>query len=329
MNDTVNTFQSPTEVLFFSQSKSLGESIAFSLAHTRRVKTFSEAKLLIDWVDNHSDQITPFHIRPVAEMPGPDRYFSANTNRIYHRVFDRHRFSAPAVIVIGMDVDAETTLQLCRQLSVFSIKKILLIDKFRDFDLMYAFNEKLIDHCLLGSGQTDFRELEIAIKNMELQYFREQSGFSQEILTKAGISYLTDDAFVDLIESLISENAFVEQYWFDCPNGILFVDCDGNCKLMVIETEVSMFAHLDNAQDAGAPMDLLEALRNFRMIPFFFEGDGNFSALHANWQSYCRPAQLCNARQKLFWALFDLPEKYRPNEIYSFNEHLQSAETAF
>jgi hypothetical protein len=324
MMESVNIYQYPTQVILFSENQSFGDSIAFSLAHTRRIKTFRDPRALALWIENNIGYPDPMQVRIEANRPGPRRYFSVETDRIYSRAFDKGRFAVPAVLVVTNDNDKIDGLTLCRQLADFPIKKILLLNKFRDFDAIDALNEGIIDQCIGASDRDILNDLEIAIKNMEMRHFQEKSIVPLQILTKSGFNFLSDKKFARLIEEVITENSFAEYYWFDHTNGILFVNPNGECKLMVIETEASMINHLEDAQDAGAPRALREALRDFRLIPLFVDGDERSSPQYDKWESYCRPAQRCETTQPIFWALFEFPKKYSPGEIYSFNEHLQS-----
>jgi len=324
MTDSVCLYQHPTQVIFFSESHALCDSVTFAFSHIRRIKAFTNSKDAIAWLDGCMVPGSDIQIRSEMNALGPRRHFSVETDRIYYGVFDKNRFVAPAVIIVAKDNEKTDGVTFCRQLVDYPIKKVLLLNKFRDFDPTEAFNEGLIDQCIRSLDSAIFTDLEIAIKNMELQYFKEQSKFVGKLLTKGGLNFLSDETFVQLVESLISEHAFVEQYWFDDPNGILFVDADGKCKLMVTKTEANLIRDLEDAEDSGAPVELQDAIRDYRIIPFFPDQAGGRSSQFENWEEYCQPAQRSGGRQPIYWALFDLPQKYLPSDIYSFQRHLET-----
>jgi hypothetical protein len=78
------------------------------------------------------------------------------------------------------------------------------------------------------------------------------------------------------------------------------------------------------AKDHGAPPELLSALQEFRLVPFFSDTGGMYQNVTGqDWLTYCLPPEVCRGRQNYYWALFDLPPHYLQAPVYSYAEFLQ------
>jgi hypothetical protein len=92
----------------------------------------------------------------------------------------------------------------------------------------------------------------------------------------------------------------------------------------VLETDASMESHAEVAQASGAPDELLCALNEHRLVPFFSDTGGMYTdAIGSGWLAYCLPAQICCGQQNYYWALFDLPSHFLPGPLYSYSEFLR------
>lgn len=121
----------------------------------------------------------------------------------------------------------------------------------------------------------------------------------------------------------MKRHGFVEYFLFPNPPGILFFDADGKPALMVVESRMGLISHLEAAQDFNASPALLAALREERIVPFFWKSGGMYTELSKDWEQYCQPAQVCTGQEEYFWALFDLPGKFLDQPIYPHNGFLR------
>jgi hypothetical protein len=187
-----------------------------------------------------------------------------------------------------------------------------------------AFNRKLID-CFIKKNDPDaLNHLEAEIIELQKDFFNGQTNTLKDLLSRHSYAFLGDPVIEALAANLRDRFRFVEYYLFPNPAGILFFDIHGKATLMVIETAASLISHLEIAQDQGASPELLTALRELRLVPFFFDTGGMYrDAVGHDWLSYCLPPQVCRGLQEYYWALFDLPPHYLPGPVYSYAEFLR------
>ena len=164
--------------------------------------------------------------------------------------------------------------------------------------------------------------LEYEIATLQREYFIEKSGTLKDLLVQHTYSFVSDEAIVKLVDTLIARHGFVEYFLFPDPAGILFFDADGKAMLMVVETRAGLISHLETAQDYDAPVALRTALRDAQVVPFFWKSGGMYTEKSIDWEQYCLPAQVCTGRESYYYALFDLPEGFLQGPIYSYNKFL-------
>ena len=162
---------------------------------------------------------------------------------------------------------------------------------------------------------------------MERKYFVERSGTLKDLLVRHSFSFLSDDAFANLVDELVERHGFVEYFLFPDPAGMLFFDADGRPTLMVVETKVGLTSQLEVAQDYNAPEALQAALRDEKVVPFFWKSGGMYTEVSLDWEQYCKPAKVCSGREDYYWALFDLPARFLNQPIYPYNDFLRDCET--
>jgi hypothetical protein len=136
-----------------------------------------------------------------------------------------------------------------------------------------------------------------------------------------------DPAIAELVREVGNSYQIVEHYLFKSPPGFLMIDSEGRSHLLVIETESSMEAHFEVACDSGAPPSLLGALRDRRIIPNFYNGDG-MDGMYSpdcgqDWYRHTAPAQVCRGRELYYWGLFDLEMDALPAPIESYSAFLR------
>jgi hypothetical protein len=201
-------------------------------------------------------------------------------------------------------------------------KKILFTGEADETVAVAAFNAGLID-CYLKKGDPQVLDrLELEIAALENQYFVEKSETLRDLLVHHSFSFLSDPVFAELIGKLQAQYGFVEYFLFPNPAGMLFIGPDGVPVLMVVETRAGMMAHLETAQEYGAPQALQTALHEGTVVPFFWKSGGMYTELSHDWEQYCRPAQRCSGQEDYLWALFALPDCFLDRPVYPYNSYL-------
>jgi CheY-like chemotaxis protein len=328
MKITLPVYQHPTLVTLVDDSSSFVESLVFQMSPSMALKTFQDPNEALRWLegayDTNSEKCLPIRVGYDEQTYSFERRTIAlDVDRVYRIAMDPRRFYAPAVVVVDYGMPQINGIEFCRSLAQLPCKKILFTGEANEMVAVDGFNRGLIDRYLKKSDSYALDRLEGEIASLERDYFIERSGTLKDLLVKHSYSFMSDDAFATLVHSLSEEYGFVEHYLFPDPSGILFFDANGQPKLMVVETKVGLTSHLETAQDYAAPIALQEALKNEKVVPFFWRSGGMYTEKSQDWEQYCLTANVCSGREDYFWALFDLPPVFLNGPVYSYNQFLQ------
>lgn len=329
MDILLPVYQHPTLTILIDDSQRFLDSLAFQLHPQLAHKTFCDTRAALEWL--HQAQRHFANISQPIQVDYDELTFSLErrsvaleVDQIYRRVTNRQRFLMPSVLVIDYAMPQMDGLVFCQQIRDLPYKKILLTGQASETIAVDAFNRSLIDRFIKKSDPDALDRLEAEIRSLQKTFFMEQSQTLKDLLVRHSYNFLSDPAMGLLVEQLCKRYAFVEYYLFPNPVGILFFDIQGKPTLMVVETESSLISHYEVALDQGAPMELLTALKELQIVPFFSDSSGIYNeALSHDWLSYCLPAHICHGKQDFYWSLFDLPAHYLQAPVYSYAEFLK------
>ena len=336
MDSSLSVYQHPTLTVVIDDSQSFLESLAFQLDPHLAHKVFHDTQVAMDWLrhthlQSKKNKMDPLHVGYDAQTESFERRSaSIDLDRIYHIATDRQRFNMPAVLVIDYSMPQMNGVEFCREIRGLPCKKIMLTGQADEKIAVNAFNQKLIDSFIKKNDPDALSHLEAEIINLQKDFFRGQTHTLKDLLSRHSYAFLSDPAMEALVEQLCNRFHFVEFYLFPNPDGILFLDMQGKATLMVIETDASLIAHLEIARDQGAPPELLSALQELRLVPFFSDTGGVYrNVVGHHWLSYCLPPQVCHGYQDYYWAMFDLPPHYLQSPVYSYAEFLLDQAVGF
>lgn len=318
----------PTLTVLVDDSASFIADLEFHMNPAIAVKCFRDAQEALDWINlctsGGKKQGLPIRIGYDGQALSLERRTIAlDIDHLYRTAMDPWRFHSPAVVVVDYAMPRMNGLDFCRALAGLPCKKILFTGEADEMVAVNAFNKGLIDRYFRKGDPNALGQLEVEIAALEREYFLERFGTVKDLVARDSFSFLADVTFVDLVDRLMTEHGFVEHFLFPNPPGLLFFDADGKATLMVVETRIGLISHLEAAQDFSAPESLIMALREARVVPFFWKSDGLYTERSLDWQQYCKPAQICAGHEEYFWAMFDLPEKFLNQPVYPYNGFLR------
>jgi CheY-like chemotaxis protein len=318
----------PTLTVLVDDSASFIANLEFQMNPAIAVKSFQDAHEALKWIQLRSsgckDSDLPIRVGYDGGTLSLDRRTIAlDIDHIYRTVMDPWRFYLPAVVVVDYAMPQMNGLDFCRALSGLPCKKILFTGAADEMVAVNAFNRGLIDRYLKKSDPNALDQLEVEIAALEREYFIERFGTVKDLLIRDSFSFLSDEVFAGLVDDLMKQHGFIEHFLFSNPPGVLFFDAAGKPTLMVVETKIGLVSHLEAAQDFNASDDLRTALKEERIVPFFWKSGGLYTELSEDWSQYCQPAQVCSGREEYYWALFDLPAKFLSRPVYPYNGFLQ------
>lgn len=329
MDHYLSVYSHPTLTVLIDDSLSFLDSLVFQLNPGIQYKIFHDTQPAVDWLrheQRYSAINNPVYVKADEQQNFFERHStSIDLSRIYTISLNRQRFDLPTVLVIDYAMPGMNGLELCEAVRDLPCKKILLTGQADEKIAVDAFNRKLIDRFIRKQDPHAMSRLETEIVALQKGFFDEQTSALKTLLSRDAYAFLSDPAIGEVVARISHRYRFVEYYLFPHPAGILFLDMHGKTTLMVIETVASLTSHIEIARDQSAPPELISALQEFRLVPFFSDTNGMYRPeIALDWLSYCLPPQICRGRQDYYWALFDLPPDYLQGEIYPYSEFLRT-----
>lgn len=326
-------YQHPSLTVLVDDSDSFLRSLSFQLDPSLASCSFHDTRAALDWLRANSRtagwQSAPLHASFDTNARSLEQCSVAlDIDQIYRISFQPERFNTPSVLVIDYSMPQMNGLEFCKAIAHLPCKKILFTGAADEKVAVEAFNRGLIDRFIKKSDDDALERLEQDIVQLQEEYFAAQSGPLRELLALHGYGFVFDPAFAELVRDIGGPLGIVEHYLYPNPAGLLMYDANGQARLLVVETDASMQAHVEVARDNKAPASLLAAIHARHVVPFFHDGDGMYSAsVGDDWLRYCQPAQVCQGNQRYYWAMFDLPRLFLPGPARPFSDFLRDRAT--
>lgn len=324
----------PSLTVLIDDSASFLASLQFQLDPMLASVAFHDANSALHWLRHSAPHPAPaLQVNFDTHDPAPEHCNVAVDLERIHRISSQAgRFALPSVLVVDYSMPQMNGIEFCEAVRALPCKKILFTGAADEKIAVNAFNRGLIDRYIRKSEANAFDRLELEIRALQRQYFTEQSETLRHLLMLHDYHFLGDAALADTVQELCRRHGFVEHYLFPDPAGILFYDKHGKGTLMIIATEQSLHAQYEVARDSEAPPSLLEALLERRVIPFFSAPGGDTMYSHAvgdGWYRYCAAPQLCQGKERYYWALFALPPHYQAGPVLPYARFLREQRAGF
>jgi len=315
-------FHHPVLTVLVDDSKSFIDSLAFQMDASRAVISFTDPHEALQWIrDAYTTRIPGFlPVRVTHDdltFLTERRTVQLDVDRIHRQIHDINRFLQPAVIVVDYSMPQMDGLEFCQAVKDLPCKTILLTGTADENIAVQGFNHGLIDRYIKKHDANMVERLAQEIDALQNQYFASHSRTLGELLTRHSYSFLSDPALAACVRQIAARYGFVEYYLYPNPAGILLLTAQGQATLMVIETRDGLLSQMESAEAYEAPTALTEGLREGRIVPFFWPGNGMYTPACADWEQYCLPAETCEGRQTYYYALFDLPRHLLQEPVVS------------
>jgi CheY-like chemotaxis protein len=325
---TLPLYQHPSTVVLVDDSAGFLDSLHFQLGEQLPCKTFADAAAAVDWLRARSRAAAPASFF----TPGVDTFavqplnVALHVERIRKLACDPARFGTPSVLVADYSMPGMNGIEVCAAVRDLPCRRILLTGAADERIAIDAFNRGLIDLYIRKSDHDALERLDAELARLQRRYFLEQAAALRSLLPLHGYDFIDDAAVVALFGRTAERLGIVEHYLVHAPGGFLLLDRHGKSWLLVIENEQSMQSQLEVARDSGAPPSLLAALEERLVIPDFSAGDGMYSnAFGKDWYRHTAPAQVCEGRQRYYWALFETAPGSPRQAAGSFADFLRAA----
>lgn len=323
----LSVFHHPTLTVLVDDSKSFIDSLAFQMDPNRAVISFTDPREALQWIrDAFATRFPGFlPVRVTHDdltFLTERRTVQLDIDRIVRQIHDINRFVQPAVVVVDYSMPQMNGLEFCEALQGLPCKTVLLTGTADEGIAVQGFNHGLIDRYVKKHDSNMVERLDHEIHALQQQYFATLSRTLRDLLTRHSFAFLSDPAIGDRVRQLAERYGFVEYYLYPNPAGILLLTAKGEATLMVIESQASLSTQVESAEAYDAPASLIEGLREGRIVPFFWPGNGMYTPACVDWEQYCLPAEKVEGREMFHYALFDLPRHLLEEPVVSHQTFL-------
>jgi CheY-like chemotaxis protein len=271
---------------------------------------------------------------PVADLVyrqnGPLHQVVLDVAGIHRIVYDRQRFSEIAVVIADWHMPEMGGLDMLQRMPLRNIGRILLTGRADQATALRAFNHGEIDRFVEKAGNSAIAELQAAVNQLQLSYFRRNFSLITDTLTVGDFRFLRDPTIVDILQNQYVSIEAIEMYVHDVPKGLLFLDAKGTAEFVMIMSPDELFQHAENADRIGAPEEIRRALRDGSLLPVFNYGSPTFDQRTRTGSVDFIAGQFVRGHTgEYYLGKLRSVDRFRPATINSFDAWLRDVESQY
>lgn len=330
MQHKLSCYYYPTTVMLVDDDQPFLTNIRLGLDERLCYQVYADPYAALDFIEsqthiNASLQSCMTGLDPVELDSQCHNHQSVNidVNLIHHTIYDRHRFDELTVILVDYAMPCMTGIEFCERLKNHPVKKVMVTGQADASIAIEAFNNGIIDKFIMKNSDNFFDQINEAITSLQHEYFAEASQVTLSNIKTDPNCALAYPAFVSFFEAFFQQHHYAEYYLVDTSGSFLFVDFSGRPCWLIVKSRAEIARYLSIAEDNQAPDNIIEDLRSYRKIPFFFSHE-DIQVSVDEWGRYLHPASPIPGCPEHYYAINQLPGIYSiyPEEILSQKEHL-------
>lgn len=236
-----------------------------------------------------------------------------NVRAIHHHATNPKRFTEISVAVIDYAMPRLNGLELCTKLKGMPFKKIMLTCEADEALAIQAFNQGLIDKFIRKDCPGFATAINDAIQTLQKKYFHSSSQTFLNIIKnhpEHSSQFLTDSIFIGFFEELKQKLNVVEYYLMDSSGSFMFLNKNAEPKWLAVKNELEMDALTEFAISENAPKEVIEPLRQRRVLPYF-HSDEDLQTPPANWGKFFHPAQKLDGKETYYYSVITNSKAYQ------------------
>jgi CheY-like chemotaxis protein len=322
----IQPFYFPTTTVLVDDHEEYLDVVPLLLDPMLRVRTFSSPRNALSALGNSGNRPVPgggwlyrWKDRPTETQ----ELVALDVDSIHRVVYDPERFAEVSVLVVDQVMPEIDGITFCQRLDNPNIGKVLLTGRADDATAIEAFNAGIIDRFIRKNDPQAIDKLQKAIVELQRRYFERASAFVSETLALGNFRFLRDPAFREVLRGISATFQPVEYYVHCNPTGLLLLDAWGIGRFLLVQTDDDLRTHFEIAADHGAPPDLLDALRDGDMLPWFDTRDGFYHEGVEPGTNNLYPATAVHGEQWYYYALIDQVERFQLQHVKSYNSWLR------
>lgn len=312
---SVLPYFAPTEIVLIDDDVMILKRIERNLSATQcSVKDFDHPKRALEYLKQSlqdSDNLSPLRIE-----------------NLHQEIYSSNRFKQIAVVVVDYDMPGMNGLEVCRQITLPHIQKIMLTGAATTDIAVDAFNEGIIHQFIQKDDLEAFTKLEASIVKAQERYFELKShDFTNQLYVEhPETEILKDPAFVDFFLNLVQEKQVAEYYLLDTIGSFLFLSETGEANALFAFNEEVLEFQEDMIPEADRNTDLAKEIYFKKQAICFYPFNLLEKYDSGNWKNYLQPLKRLEGKSPIFYAFVPVLANLDQSKIVSFKNYLTKAE---
>lgn len=303
-------YEHPTTIVMVDDDKGFLKSFSLAIHREGSVKTFSSPDGAVRKIKAQGEILAGF-------IPGNG----------LPRLGDPGRFELFSVLITDYEMHAMNGVELCERIGASPLGRILLTGKVDERYAVRAFNDDVIDRYVRKDDPEMIELVKKYILELKREFFRRTVSSLSKPQQQERTRLLTDPILSEYFERSRRDNGVVEYYLSSLFPGFLMLDAEGDILVFAVLTERQLAEHIEVAENADAPKELLELLRAGLVIPFFPTEGGLYSAeFFATWKNWAFTANIIEGKKRYYHSVISGPAAHvgflsRP--VFPYNRYLR------
>lgn len=277
------------------------------LSKDYEVKSFSESKLFLDFVNNNSfktpNYITPYECKDHEYSDTATHLLiDFNIPGLHHLLNDPTRIDDISVIIVDYNMPNINGLELCKLLEKHPAKKILLTGEADNETAVNAFNNNLIDRFIRKDSRSLVEDILRCVDSLTYEYYRAKTLPIYNHLEAKALSPLSDPLFATFFNTWVHKNSIKEYTLIDKNGSFKLRNHHGEYSFLIIHTDHSLDTYIQLDTDDQDEATFRNTIMEREFIPFFGVGSDYWKIEPYNWGSYLHKANLHRGRENYYWA---------------------------
>lgn len=325
----IQPFYFPTSVIFVDDNTDFLENLSLQLDPDLAFLLYGSPVEALTVVNEASSSGTP--IERLFSCSGntdnlmrPHHVIDVNLDKVHREVYNQHRFEQISVAVVDYDMPGIDGIEFCRNIKNTSIKKILLTGKADEKIAVQAFNQGIID-CFITKQDKDVTSiLNNSVAQLQYAYFNQTERMLADTLAIGRFDFLRDPLFQQEFNALCARLKIVEFYLCSEPDGMLMLNGKGESYLLIVPSEDTRLSQYEIAVEMDAPQELLDALKNNKVVPYFWRNEGHYFPEYINWRDDLFPATEFKGKKSYTYAIVENPVLFKAHTILPYHMFLDN-----
>jgi hypothetical protein len=292
-------YKYPTSTLIIDDNANLLRALEVGLDNSSIKHYFSEpeeAKQFLQgqqgsWLDLSKHCLTSYN--KTEEGAENQQLFGLDFDLIEQKISDSERFSEISVLIIDYDlgVTNPSGLDLCKELTTYSCKKVLFTSVANEETAVKAFNEGIIDQFIRKTSVNLLANITDIINQQQQAYFRQSTNTLIQLINLKPSVFLNDPLFETYFRKLLAEHKLIEYYLVANPGGYLLVNKAGDTYRLLVYTKEELNQLEKYITAFNVPKALRNALQQRTQAPYLWQDPHDFELDGEPWEEYFFPIE--------------------------------------